>query len=261
MLRKNLKFIGACCKYGQTKDGVEQAPKIISNFFKKKYFDFIDIQDENGYIELFKLHNKYLQNSNNIITIGGDHSISLATCASSADIYKDDLKIIWIDAHADINTRDSSLTKNMHGMPVASLLGLDNIFKLPTINPEQIIYIGLRDLDDFEVETIKKLDIENYTTLDIKNKGINNILNNINIDNKKIHMSFDVDVIDPILFSSTGTLVNNGLDYTEVENIFDKFKPNLISADFVEFNTLLTEKIEGNHDSIKLFRLINYLIN
>ena len=238
-----IKFISACCKYGQRMPGVEFGGVYIEQLFKNYKFKTVKSRSGFDYKKLHKTHYNTLEENveNKVITIGGDHSISLATVASSAKKFGDDLTVIWIDAHADINTRKSSLSGNMHGMPVASLLNLDNIYNLETIKPEQIIYVGLRDLDDFEVETLEKLNIKNYTSEFIRRYSIMSVIEDIYSENiiKKVHLSFDVDVLDPIIFQSTGTPVDGGIGIREAETLLNAFESNWVSADFVEFNPSL----------------------
>ena len=260
--RKGIQLIGACCKYGQKKKGVEIGPQYISNHFSDYNLKYVtEKNNEFDYKKLYNEHNRYIQD-NKVITIGGDHSISLATVASAVEKYKDDLTVIWVDAHADINTRISSISKNIHGMPVASLIGTDNIFNFPQINPEKIIYIGLRDLDDYEMDIIKKFNIKKYDIFDIKFKGIENVIKEIKEKNEidKVHISFDVDVLDPKIFPSTGTPVENGLQLFDAYMLLGHFKNHIVSADFVEFNPLLTNNKERYDDSRKLGNLIKYIL-
>ena len=262
MAKTGIKFIGACCKYGQKKPGVDIGPKYVKKYLPNLNFTYIsELNGEFDYLKLYKEHNESLK-KNKVVTIGGDHSISLATCASSIKKYKDDLTIIWVDAHADINTRISSLSKNLHGMPVASLIGTDNIFNLPQINPNKIIYIGLRDLDQYEVNILKDLNIKNYDMNFIRNNGINKIIDEIKNTNNlnKIHLSFDVDVLDPCIFPSTGTPVENGISLYDAYMILGNFREKLVSVDFVEFNPELSDLKERNNDARKLGNMIKFII-
>lgn len=246
-MNQSVKFISACCKHGQPKSGVELAGKFVQNFFQEYDFKTIEGLDCHfNYIELYETHKNLFEN-NKVITIGGDHSISLATVASSAKKFKEDLTVIWVDAHADINTRESSLSGNLHGMPVSSLIGLDNIYNLEIIKPEQIIYIGLRDLDDFEIKTIESLNIKNYTSEYVRNNSMEMVLNEIKpMISSKVHISFDVDVLDPTIFPCTGTPVDNGINLNDAKTLLASFKENWVSADFVEFNPNLGENPQQN---------------
>ena len=116
--------------------------------------------------------------------IGGDHSQAFATISAVLKKYPD-VKIIWIDAHADINTPGTSPSGNIHGMPVAALMGLapKAVWKMPWLNqsltPDNIVYFGIRELDPGEVHTVRKYGIENYSPTQIRGKGLKNILSGI----------------------------------------------------------------------------------
>ena len=295
------KLIGACCRQGQRKLGVEKGPHVIeqclydgvnlmkninnngnntrnSNTYKyipKTYIkdidnsfsynaepmDYINHFDANGkgYKELHDLHNHYLTLNHNVITIGGDHSVSLSTVASSAKTYQDDLVVVWVDAHPDLHTRQSSTSQNMHGMPVGSLLGIDNIFNFSTIKPHQLIYIGLRDIDEYEKKQIRDLHIEYYNMSYIHRNGIKQILHNISNMQAPIHLSFDVDSIDPAYFKSTGTPVRNGLTLSDAWDVFTILNKNIVSTDIVEFNPHLTDEHTNISEGILLSNFIKYL--
>lgn len=184
-----------------------------------------------------------------VLNIGGDHSIAIGSVAASLEFAKD-LHVFWIDAHADINTLSSSLTKNIHGMPVSILLGLDSTSHHPhfqwivqNLRPEQITYLGLRDLDPFEKELLQSLKICHYSTSEIRKSGVRNILRKrLNeISSPYFHVSFDVDVLDPKWAPSTGVRVEQGLHLSEVQAMMKEIKIRgaVIGFDLVELNPLL----------------------
>ena len=144
---------------------------------------------------------------------GGDHSIALSTVAASFDVLKEDMSLIWIDAHADINTFETSGTGNLHGMPLSSVFNLMNpIIKNNYVpNFDQIIYLGLRSIDDEERKILDKKD--NFTEMKDMNKYlIYSVINEVTKKTKNnIRISFDVDVLDPLLMQSTGTPVPYGM--------------------------------------------------
>jgi len=252
-----INFILANCRVGQKKMGVEKAPQIIYSRLLKyhnKFNKHINLDNQvsiseygfemnKGYKMLYDKYNDFTKKNNYpIITLGGDHSVALATCQAFIDKYKEDGHIIWIDAHADINTYASSDSKNLHGMPVSSLMG---IMDLPIINkkydlkPEQITYLGPRSVDKEEQMIIKHYDIKLYSSEDIRNNLLG-ILDEIQekVKDKIIHISFDIDVIDPILGPSTGTTVDKGLNMYDIYTILNNITKNNIiaSCDFVEYN-------------------------
>ena len=137
-------------------------------------------------------------------------------------------------------------------MPLGCLLGHDNIYNLPEIKPEQLIYIGLRDTELYEDETIKSLGVESYTMEDLQQNPLNEILTNIYNKTEAIHLSFDVDVLDPKCISSTGTPVEGGISFHNAYKIINRLSPKIISVDIVEFNPLLgtKEKMLKERESI-----------
>ena len=180
--------------------------------------------------------------------MGGDHSISSASCQAFIDKYKEKSHIIWIDAHTDINTSETSNTQNTHGMPVASLMGLTKsniVNKLYNLRHDQITYIGPRSIDPYELKFIQDNNIKLYSTNDIKN-NINEIIKEINekIKNKYENISYDIDVMDSKYINSTGTIEENGFHIEENMKIIEEITKNnsIISADFVELNLYLGNK-------------------
>jgi arginase len=199
------------------------------------------------------------------VNIGGDHSMSIATVADSLNKYPA-LKVLWFDAHADINTRSSSLSNNYHGMPLSFLTGLDYHKKFNFIKAKlamnRIMYVGLRDLDYYEDKIIKNYNINRISVDDIRfrnTKSINKILNFVG-DNP-IHLSFDVDVMDPSVIYSTGTSVDNGLYFDETKYILDKLKnKKIVNMDITELNLDIgnnDERFMSLNNTLKLFE--NYI--
>lgn len=202
------------------------------------------------------------------INLGGDHSIAIGSVASSIKKYGDKLKVVWIDAHADLNTIEASESKNFHGMAANFLLNIEH--DLPSwikenkLNPKQLVYFGLRDLDDYEIYLINKLGIEYYDMNLIREIGFENLLDCIKISNMneqyKVHLSLDVDSIDPILVPSTGTPVPNGLNLKEIFDIIDFYHPNMIGMDLVELNPLIGD-MKQVEQSVEICRMIlDYVI-
>lgn len=211
------------------------------------------------------------------VVIGGDHSIAIPCVANSINqTTDDDIKLIYFDAHPDINSMKGSMTKNIHGMPVAYLTGISSDRKCDYIDKKleykNIMYIGIRDIDDEEAKTIKTTDIKvigvdkgAYDSEDLElkvvkeklkeniiyvNNSYNDIISEIKEfigEDKPFHISFDVDCLDPEqLFTSTnkrpipctGTVVKNGLEFYRTKEIFDALLdlPNLLNIDISELN-------------------------
>ena len=255
-----MNLIVSKCWQGQSKKGVNLGAEILSKHFQfyqnNKNLNVTNISTDhfhnriNGYHKVFKYNNKALKNGKLPINLGGDHSISGGSVASSIKKFGDDLRVIWVDAHADVNTINSSTSGNFHGMPVASLLHLMKPWiNVPALQPEQIIYLGTRDLDPFEKKFIDMKNILNFNSNEIKNRGINNIFDEIKdvIKDKKIHYSFDIDSLDPIIAPSTGTPVKNGLYCKDVYSIQKKIFElgDIVNCDFVEYNPKIGKKYDS----------------
>lgn len=237
-----LKNIILCpSKAGQLKKGVENFPQLMKKYIKPNFNIINTKNDHNIFLNSNNIYNASI-NSNNNIYIGGDHSISIATGAVSLNKYKN-VKFIWIDAHADINTYKKSVSKNYHGMPLAFLTGLDKNKYFPFIKNNlrfnNLCYIGLRDVDSFENRIINKKKI-----LSLPHDKINNDFHSTYyyiskfINGAPVHISFDVDSINPKYISSTGTIVNKGLDLYPAKKLFKTLfeKENVIGLDIVEMN-------------------------
>lgn len=187
------------------------------------------------------------------LVIGGDHSLGLGSI-SGVSKYYDEIAVIWIDAHGDINTHETSPTGNIHGMPLAAAMGLgyddltDLYYKGVKIKPENVFIIGARDLDEGEKELIKKLNMTVYSTEDVQNIGVKQIMNIIHSkleanNVEAVHLSFDIDCIDPEYVPGTGTPVRHGMNVIEAKYILKYLMETKLvkSMDFVELNPKLDE--------------------
>ena len=226
-------------KLGQVRTGVQKTPDIMKHFLNIKNISRVSSKNC-----LFKnLENLYKYNQNHldpILNIGGDHSMSIATVASSLNKY-DNLKVIWFDAHADLNTYSSSQSKSYHGMPLSFLTGLDNDHRFNFIkrklNFNNLFYVGIRELDSFEKEIIDRYRIKYITVKEMENsyKCIN-LLNEF-ISDDPVHISFDVDCIDISEIISTGTPVKDGLNIEPTKQILSFLKnKNVVNVDLTELN-------------------------
>jgi len=195
-----------------------------------------------------------LANGHFCLTLGGDHSIGVGTISGVLREYPD-AGLIWVDAHADLNTPASSGSGNIHGMPIAFML--ENLFKgeevpgfewlagIPKLKPEQVVYIGLRDVDDMERSYICDLDIRAYTMQDVDAHGIGGVVQSAveYLEGRPLHMSYDIDAIDPDVAPSTGTAVRGGLTYREANYICEAVGDTdcLVALDVVELNVNLEQ--------------------
>ena len=190
------------------------------------------------------------------MNIGGDHSMSIASCAYSLNKHPE-LKILWFDAHADINSYKKSVTKNYHGMPLHFLSNLssnktDFPFITTNLNLKNLMYIGLRDVDEYEQEIIDTYKIKVIKSDDFNNDP-NRSLQKIYsfLKNSPFHLSFDVDCLDPSVVPCTGTMVNNGLYKTQTRDVMKNLMmhQNLINMDLTELN--IDEDFFNNEDKEK----------
>ena len=233
---------------GQKLHGSSQTTKYFFKFLKVLPDKIIDVSLTNNLF--FNLQNLY-QTNNQVkgprINIGGDHSMAMASVAYSLNTYPD-TKVIWFDAHPDINTYSSSLTKSYHGMPLAFLTGLDKDVRLNFIESKldfsNLLYIGIRDIDPIEKEFIKKYDIKWISVEDL-NKSTHLTIKRVKdfIDSKPVHISFDVDSLDPNIFGETGTPVPRGLELKPTKEVLDSLLlENIVNMDITEINLDLGEK-------------------
>lgn len=202
-----------------------------------------------------------------VLTLGGDHSIAIGTISGTARAIKErlgrELAVIWVDAHADINTPETSESGNIHGMPVAFLTGLvteENeetfgwIREDQRISTKKLVYIGLRDIDRGEKKILREHGIKAFSMYDIDRHGIGRVMDMalgwIGSDTP-IHLSFDVDALDPMWAPSTGTPVRGGLTLREGDFIAECVAEtgSLIALDLVEVNPSLD--VQGASDTVR----------
>ena len=228
-------------KAGQLLNGVQKTPKILKKFIKPNIKVNYSPVNNSLFLNIRNLYETNKNISGNRVNIGGDHSMSIATVADSLDKYPN-LKVIWMDAHCDINTYEKSLSKNYHGMPLGILTGLEKDkslnFSNRLLNFENILYIGTRDIDDFEKDIVEK---EKITTISVDevHQNIEEVFVKINkfINNQPVHFSFDVDVLDSSVMPSTGTIAKNGIHLEPCKKIIDKIMSHqIISMDITELN-------------------------
>jgi arginase len=224
----------------------------------------------NGIKEIYKSVNQAikntLENGQFPIILSGDHSSAGATISAISNFYATKkIGVLWIDAHADLHTPFTTPSGNMHGMPVSTALGIDNLeckknevddsiieswnqLKSKSLDPENLIFIAVRDTEKEEDYLINQLNIKNYTVEEVRRLGVQNLtadlkrkFNGVDI----LYASFDVDSMDPILTShGTGTPVANGLKPEEAKEILIEVckLEKLVALEMVEVNPCLDEK-------------------
>jgi arginase len=190
------------------------------------------------------------------LVIGGDHSIAMGTVSGVSAYFRNKSKkagLIWFDAHGDMNLPETSPSGNIHGMPLAHLLGygdpqLSSILGAdPAVAPENVALIGIRDIDRVEREFINRSGITAFTMRDIDQLGMSEVsrraLEVVNADTAGFHVSFDLDGCDPEVIPGSGTLVPGGLSYREAHLLLEECASNgrMTSMDVVELNPFLDQ--------------------
>ncbi|HBC4859531.1 TPA: arginase [Staphylococcus aureus] len=289
---KAIDIIGAPSTFGQRELGVDLGPTAIRYaglISRLKQLD-LDVYDKGDIkvpvvnIEKFHSEQKGLRNYDEIIDVnqklnkevsasiennrfplvlGGDHSIAVGSVSAISKHYNN-LGVIWYDAHGDLNIPEESPSGNIHGMPLRILTGEGpkELLELNSnvIKPENIVLIGMRDLDKGERQFIKDHNIKTFTMSDIDKLGIKEVIENTieylksrNVDG--VHLSLDVDALDPLETPGTGTRVLGGLSYRESHFALELLhQSHLISSmDLVEVNPLIDS---NNHTAEQAVSLV-----
>ena len=183
------------------------------------------------------------------IMIGGDHSAAIASALASAKV-NIDVGIIWIDAHTDYNTFETTVTGNIHGLPLAAINGYKNselryYHDGKVIQPSRTVIIGARSIDEAEKDNVKYSGVTVFTTQDIKEKGIEAIMDEAfkiaGYKTKGIHISYDLDIIDPDIAPGVSVPEFDGINEEEAMQINEyiiNHMQSVLSYDLVEFNPL-----------------------
>ena len=188
------------------------------------------------------------------VVLGGDHSLAAGSVAASADWVRHSasrpLGLIWMDAHGDMNTPESTTSGNVHGMPLAALLGnapaeLATIGSSPSVLPQHTVLVGVRNLDEREKTRIRESGVHVFTMKDIDREGIAGIADRAlalaTEGTGGLHVSLDMDVCDPSIAPGVGTPVKGGLDYREAHLMMELIADSgrLLALDLVEVNPTL----------------------
>jgi arginase len=270
MERKNIELIGACIGIAAGNSGCVNGPEVFINHENLQSLDqlgihpqlrgmlYIDPQFEDKTLDAVCEFNQRLadvtqscaQANETFITIGGDHSLAIGSWSGAYQECKP-LGLIWIDAHMDSHTMETSPSGNIHGMPLASLLGYGDP-KLtgissdgPKIRPENLTLIGIRSYEPEEKELLEGLGVKIYYMNDIESTSIGEIkrtaLARARNGTSGFGISVDLDAIDPSRITGVGTPVNNGLYRREVDELIMGLgrHPEFIGADIVEYNPKL----------------------
>lgn len=281
MTTYNISIIGVPTDYGQRRRGVDMGPSAIRYAgVEERLKESGHIIVDEGNINIKPKQNEKNEDSNLLnlkevidmstlladkvnetiinnqfpLILGGDHSIAIGTLAGLGEHYKN-LGVIWFDAHADLNTPDTTPSGNIHGMPLAVSIGLGHEALVniggyaPKIHTENIIIIGARSIDSGEREIIKELGIKVFTMHEIDRIGMTRVmeesiayLRERNVDG--VHLSLDLDGIDPLYTPGVGTPVPGGITYRESHLAMEMLYEEgfITSAEFVEVNPILDQR-------------------
>lgn len=201
-------------------------------------------------LNVYNAHLKSFENGSLPILLGGDHSLALGSVKATLQAHEgEEIGLIWIDAHADINTFEITDSGNIHGMPVSGLLGLnDNKYNSLgnslKINPENLVYFATRSVDYCEDILINKHSILNLTDAKIKATSfedrLEELINHLDGKVKKVHISLDLDGINPQMIKGVSTPVDGGLTLEQpfklMKAVNEKFE--IVAIDIVEYNPL-----------------------
>ena len=183
------------------------------------------------------------------ILIGGDHSVAIASALASCKV-NIDVGIIWIDAHTDYNTFETTITGNIHGLPLAAITGykcneLRYYHDGKVIQPSRTVIVGARSIDDAEKDNLRYAGVTVFSTQDIKEKGIDAVMDEAfkiaGYKTKGVHVSYDIDVIDPYTAPGVSIPEYDGISEEEAMKINEylvKHINEILSFDLVEFNPL-----------------------
>ncbi|KFO26852.1 arginase-1 isoform X2 [Fukomys damarensis] len=277
---KSVGVIGAPFSKGQPRDGVEKGPSVLRcagllEKLKEQECDvkdfgdlsFADVPNDATFgimknprtvgkatEELARVVAEVQKSGRVSLVLGGDHSLAIGSISGHARVHPD-LGVIWVDAHTDINTPMTTTSGNMHGQPVSFLLKelkgkMPDVpgfsWLTPCLSAKDIVYIGLRDVDPGEHYIVKTLGIKYFSMTEVDRLGIGKVMEEalaylLGRKKRPIHLSFDVDGLDPSITPATGTPVVGGLSHREGVYISEEIcRTGLLSGlDIMEVNPVL----------------------
>lgn len=276
-MAKKISIIGVPMDFGQLLRGVDMGPAAVRytgliSRLRELGHEVVDTGDiaipirdceaakcdnkSDGYLDeitkictsIYDAGHKVVKSSHFPLFIGGDHSIAVGTVAAVTN--DEPTGLIWMDAHGDFNTPQTSPSGNIHGMPLAALIGeghqsLVNVGKAGAkILPENVVMIGQRDLDPSEKRRLKSSGITVFTMREIDEQGISTVANKALMKLmhlKRIHLTVDMDALDPVEAPGVGTPVPGGITYREAHLLMEILADSgkITSMDLVEINPIL----------------------
>ncbi|HTQ56749.1 MAG TPA: arginase [Bryobacteraceae bacterium] len=190
------------------------------------------------------------------LVLGGDHSVAVGTVAGVSRHFrrqKQEIGLLWVDAHADMNTPDTSPSGNVHGMPLACCVGLgptelvDLFNYAPKVNPRKTVLVGLRNVDLLERGHVRETGVRAFTMRDIDERGLRSVMDEafrtVTEDTAGFHLSLDMDWVDPQFAPGVGTPVRGGATYREAHLAMELINDNghMLSMEVVEVNPVIDE--------------------
>jgi arginase len=283
IIRRKIRVIGVPLDLGQSRRGVDMGPSAVRVAgLEARLEELGHIVEDGGNIAVAipeqkkagDPHAKYLKEITATCTkeaelvvktleagivplvLGGDHSVGAGTVSGVAEFYRrqnQKIGLIWIDAHTDINTPESSPSGNVHGMPLAAIMGLGppelaNILNFsPKVNPDNCVLVGVRDIDAIERENVRRSGIHVFTMRDIDERGMRNVMETaVGIAGDGTvgyHVSLDMDWVDPEDAPGVGTPVRGGATYREAHLAMEIIADHgqMLSFEIVEVNPVIDE--------------------
>ncbi|TFK30052.1 arginase [Coprinopsis marcescibilis] len=279
---KTVAIVGCPFSGGQPKAGVDKGPihlveaglvnQLEGLGWKVKFdghhlFEDINAQDDPpiGILKNPRLVSRVTQSVANVVgdhikngelpvTLGGDHSLAMGTISGSLSHHPNTC-VVWVDAHADINSIETTESGNIHGMPLSFLLGIGSSvpefdWVKALLRTDSLVYIGLRDVDAGEKAILRQHNIKAFSMHEVDRYGIGKVvemaLDHVNPNrDRPIHLSFDVDALDPSVAPSTGTPVRGGLTFREGHYICEAIYETglLVAMDLMEVNPSLADSV------------------
>ena len=289
-MHKKIRIIGAPSDFGQGRRGVDMEPSAIRYAGLQEKLAALghDVADLGNIPvpppEMHQVTNTKLKYLNEVLAVcknlhssvqdvmsegwtplilGGDHSVSIGSVAGVASV-KPSFGVIWFDAHGDMNTDETTPSGNIHGMPLAANLGLGHpdLTQIggfsPKVKPENVVLVGIRSIDDAEARLVEESGIKVFSMPDIDRMGMARVMEEAlriaGAGTKGIHLSLDLDALDPMYAPGVGTPVNGGVTYREGHLAMEMIAASemLLSVDVVEVNPILDQQNRTGRMAVEL---------
>ncbi len=267
-MKRKTTVIGIEVGIGAGKPGTKKAPKAIqasvflpSHLTWKEIISARDVHtSKEKLVSIFDANSKLAESVSDAVksgqfflVLGGDHSCAIGTWSGVSAALQEDFGLIWIDAHCDAHTHETTHTGNIHGMPVAALMGFgdENLTAIahprPKLKPENLVMLGIRDYEDEEHELLQSLGVKLFYNTDIKKLGMTEVMRQaiqyVTRNTRYYGLSFDLDGIDPLEIPAVGTPVPDGIGANDCLEALKQLANDsrLIGYELVEYNPELDE--------------------